>query len=71
MQQEEQREEWIRRHTWGATAMEQGEQRELPYDDELAAEGMVGPSGDEEKIPAGKRQAAASGRAMWMFRRRT
>lgn len=52
MQQHEQREEWIRRHTWGATAMDQGERRELPCDDGLVAEEMVGPSGDEE-IPFG------------------
>ncbi len=36
MQQQEQREEWIRRHTWGATMMDQHDQRETPHEDGLA-----------------------------------
>jgi hypothetical protein len=50
--QQEQHEEWIKRHTWGASSMDQVEQRDLPNNDELAAEEMVSPSGDEE-IPSG------------------
>jgi hypothetical protein len=45
---QEQHEEWISRHNWGAPEMDRGAQRGLPHDDEPATEEMVCPSGEEE-----------------------
>jgi hypothetical protein len=51
MQQQEQREEWIRRHTWGATKMDQHDQRETSPEDDQATSGAGGALLEDEETP--------------------
>jgi hypothetical protein len=51
-QHDESREAWIRRHTWGATAMNQDEQPETPPEDDQAASRAPGEMDDQQEDEA-------------------
>jgi len=51
--QQEQREEWIRRHTWGATMIDQDKQWETPQEDGQGTVGTMGDLPENEETPLG------------------